>query len=126
MRLKQLLLIVKNSTQKVFVVKYACERKYSEVRWYRFWKSTSILAPSWRRAVLDFFMVFACMAGAPRHFTLLYLHVCARSSQRPEEVIGSLELELEAAVNCWVDSAWTELETLFHLYSFSVSSITTG
>lgn len=36
------------------------------------------------------------MAGAPCHFTLLYLHVCAWSSQRPEEVIGSPELELEA------------------------------
>lgn len=30
------------------------------------------------------------------------------------------------AVNCWVDSAWTELGTPFHLYSFSVSSVTTG
>lgn len=139
MRLKQMLLIVKNSTQKVFVVNNTCEKKNILKSGGKVLKVHKHPSPQLETGVLAFFIdchghctvsslsarVFACMAGAPCHFTLLYLPGAHWGQKRSLDPVSlSLELELEVAVNCWVHSAWTELGTPFHLYSFSISRIT--
>lgn len=126
------------------VVKNACERKYCEVRWYRSGGTDLEVharpAPSWRQAVLDLLIdctgtgTGSCQPlssgvclrgwGTLPLYPAVFARVCLELTEA-RRGLGSQELELEAAVNCWVDS-WTELGTPFHLYSFSISSVTTG